>query len=386
MGGAVSDLAGGIGDAVGSVGNAVGGAAKTLSPLLALNGGVDLTGDILKTAAPYGGLIGGAFGGPAGAIAGGMIGNALGGSGQSNAIGGLLGTAAGSMLSGPKTASAPDYMALAKQQSAASRTNQTGPFGSVNYTENPNGTWTQNTSYDPQVEQAMRSQYGLSNSQNQALQGAFNSGMFNNMGNIDASKLAAAPVNAGMTAQNAIMSRLQPQIQQRNEALQQQLANQGIGEGSEAYKRAMTQQGQTANDLYTQAASQGINIDQNARQQGLNEQISMQNQPLNYFNALRGGSQVQAPQFGAINGSGANLLGAGQAGYQSNLNNANAQNAYSNNMMGGMMGIGGQILSNPSAMSGLGNIFNSGSGAFNTGGGGSNFDWSGLGSTDMYWM
>ena len=91
---------------------------------------------------------------------------------------------------------------------------------------------------------------------------------------LDLSDVAKMPVNAGMTGQQAILSRLQPQIQQEKAALDQQLANQGITPGSEAYNNAMRTQGQQANDLYTQAALQGINLDTAANQQGYNQALS----------------------------------------------------------------------------------------------------------------
>jgi hypothetical protein len=91
---------------------------------------------------------------------------------------------------------------------------------------------------------------------------------------LDLSGIAQMPVNAGMTGQAAILSRLQPQIQQEQAATAQQLANQGITPGSEAYNNAMRTQGQQANDLYTQAALQGINLDTAANQQGFGQQLS----------------------------------------------------------------------------------------------------------------
>jgi len=91
---------------------------------------------------------------------------------------------------------------------------------------------------------------------------------------LDLSNVAQMPVNAGTTGQAAILSRLQPQIQQTEAATAQQLANQGITLGSEAYNNAMRTQGQQANDLYTQAALQGINLDTAANQQGYNQALS----------------------------------------------------------------------------------------------------------------
>jgi hypothetical protein len=91
---------------------------------------------------------------------------------------------------------------------------------------------------------------------------------------LDLSNVAKMPVNAGMTGQQAIMARLQPQIQQQEAATAQQLANQGITPGSEAYNNAMRTQSQQSNDLYSQAALQGINLDTAANQQGFSQAMS----------------------------------------------------------------------------------------------------------------
>jgi len=137
----------------------------------------------------------------------------------------------------------------------------------------------------------------------------------------DTSGVAAMPVNAGTTGQAAIMSRLQPQIQQQQEALAQQLANQGITPGSEAYNNAMRTQGNQQNDLLTQAALQGLNLDMSANAQGYNQalqsgqfgntalqqslaqQTALRNQPINEVTALMSGSQIQNPQFQQYTGS-----------------------------------------------------------------------------------
>ena len=111
---------------------------------------------------------------------------------------------------------------------------------------------------------------------------------------LDTSSLAAMPVNAGTTAQQAIMSRLQPQIDRERAQLQTQLTNQGLAPGGEAYNTAMQEQSQRENDLLTQAALQGINLDMSARQQGLGEQ-----QTLGSFANQAGLSQLGADVQGA---------------------------------------------------------------------------------------
>jgi len=109
-------------------------------------------------------------------------------------------------------------------------------------------------------------------------------------------------------------------------------------EGSEAYKNAMTDQGQKENDLYTQAALQGINTGLTARQQGIQEQYTTQDRPLNIVNALRTGNQVQTPQFVNVpqqqTTSGADLLGAAQAQGNADISNTNAQNASTSGTLG----------------------------------------------------
>ena len=93
-------------------------------------------------------------------------------------------------------------------------------------------------------------------------------------GQIDVSNIAQGPINAGTTAQQAILSRLSPQLQGERQQLQTQLINQGLRPGGEAYNAAMSAQMQKENDLLLQAAAQGISLDQAARQQQFAEQQS----------------------------------------------------------------------------------------------------------------
>jgi hypothetical protein len=94
------------------------------------------------------------------------------------------------------------------------------------------------------------------------------------MTNLDLSNVAKMPVNAGMTGQQAIMARLDPQLQRMDEQARQRLANQGLTYGGEAYNRAMGDVNQGRNDLLSQAALQGIGLDMSANQQGYNQALS----------------------------------------------------------------------------------------------------------------
>jgi len=134
---------------------------------------------------------------------------------------------------------------------------------------------------------------------------------------IDTSGIAAMPVNAGMTGQRAIMSRLEPQLTQNEGMTRQRLANQGLVPGGEAYNNEMRTMGQNRNDLELQAAAQGINLDAAMNQQGFNQ---AQNQG-------QFGNEAQLAQFNA----GLQNAGLGNTAINQNFNNQlaaqTAQNA-----------------------------------------------------------
>ena len=88
---------------------------------------------------------------------------------------------------------------------------------------------------------------------------------------LDTRNLTQMPTNAGVSAQQAILSRLDPTIQAGDVSFRQTLANQGLAPGTAAYDAAFRNREMSKNDLYNQAALQGINLDMSARQQGLNE-------------------------------------------------------------------------------------------------------------------
>jgi hypothetical protein len=141
------------------------------------------------------------------------------------------------------------------------------------------------------------------------------------------------------------MQRLQPQIQQGQEQLQQRLANQGIDIGSKAYENAMRMQAQRENDLLAAATTQGFGVGQQARQQALTEQAYLRNEPLNTLSAVRTGSQVTGPQF--VNSpqqattGGADILGASQMGYNAQMGDFNAQQAAQANLNQGLFSLAG---------------------------------------------
>ena len=144
------------------------------------------------------------------------------------------------------------------------------------------------------------------------------------------------------------MQRLMPQINQSRESNAASLANQGVVPGTKAYENAMRTQSQKENDLLASVTTQGFGTGLQANQQGYNQALTNYNLPLNTLSALRTGAQVQNPSF--VNNAqqattaGADLLGAAGLTGQSNIANANATNAQTNAMMGGLFKLGGAAL------------------------------------------
>lgn len=155
------------------------------------------------------------------------------------------------------------------------------------------------------------------------------------------------------SVEEALYSRINPQIQRDRQALDAKLANQGIMPGSEAYKEAIDEVNRQANDARYGAVIAGgqeqsrlAGLDLNAgqfansaqqqdfnqqlvnanlnnsvsdtlfgqgmagaqatdqrRKQQLEEAAYLRSMPLNELNALRTGAQVQNPQFSAVPGT-----------------------------------------------------------------------------------
>jgi hypothetical protein len=260
----------------------------------------------------------------------------------------------------PSAPAAPDYSAAARETSAgnldaaraataANRVNQVTPYGRLDYSvtgQDPYGnpTWTATQSLSPEQQKLLDVQNQISGS----LGDVANKGVsyVENMLNtpFDTSKLPTTGFNPSQSYQDAYMQRLNPQIQQNREQLQQQLANKGIDIGSTAYDRAMQTQAQRENDLLLGATTQGFGVGQQARQSALQEQAYLRNEPLNTLSAVRTGSQVTGPQFvnsfNQATTSGPDLLGAAGMQYNAQMGDFNAKQAAQANLNQGIYSLG----------------------------------------------
>jgi hypothetical protein len=238
----------------------------------------------------------------------------------------------------------------ARLATAANRVNQITPYGELRYTTNPadvdqwgNQMWTATQTLSPAQQKLLDYQNATSEGLGELTGTGLNyvRGMLQDP--FTTKNLPSLGFNAGETYQDAYMRRLQPQIQQSRDKLQQDLANRGIDIGSEAYQRAMFQQAQRENDLLLGATTQGFGTGLSARQQGFTEAAYQRNEPLNTLNAVRTGAQVTNPTFVSVpqqaTTKGADLLGAATAEGNYNTASANANAAQNAGMTSGLFSL-----------------------------------------------
>lgn len=190
--------------------------------------------------------------------------------------------------------------------------------------------------------------------------------------------------------EDALMARMNPQLDRDRESLRTQLVNQGLNIGTEAYTRAMEDFGRNANDARfgailsagqeqsrladleaqragfenaAQAQQFGQNTSQaqfgnQVRQQGFANQTALQgtqdqralterNQPLNEIAALLSGSQVAMPNFASVPTQqmpNTDVAGIMNSAYANQFNAWNNRQQQGQQLAGGILGLGANLL------------------------------------------
>lgn len=269
-------------------------------------------------------------------------------------------------------------IATADNNAALNRVNQYTPYGSSTYSidgTNANGVpqYSQTTSLSPTEQNLFNmTQQGEQTLGNTAL------GQLNNLqnnystpfsfggpqvtGQVAGQQDQGAAIKAAQdAAYNSQTQYLDPQFKQQGDQLTAQLANQGLSQGDAAYNNAQDQfsrtkqmayQGaqdsavqagnQEQNTLYGQGLS-SANLQNSASAQALNQALGLYNQPLNSYNALATGAQVQNPTFSsvpAVNQAGTDVAGITNSAYQNQLAQYQQSQAGINNLfsLGGSLG------------------------------------------------
>ena len=210
-----------------------------------------------------------------------------------------------------------------QQQNVANRPNQTGPFSSSQWTQGPNGQWSQTV--------------GLNGPLGQAASGWEN----------QFAQQAGQPLPSGQQARDQAInaaygqatSRLDPQFSQMQTSMEAKLANQGLTPGSQAYDAAMQNFGRERNDAYTSAMNSAIGQGTQAGNMIFQQGLESAQLPTQQLGALQGltqqpgfatSGQAQVPQ----------LLSALAQQYGGELNQYGANQANKNSLMSGLGGLG----------------------------------------------
>lgn len=173
-------------------------------------------------------------------------------------------------------------------------------------------------------------------------------------------------------AYNAQTQYLDPQFKQQGDQLTAQLANLGLSQGDAAYNNAQDQFSrqkqaayQSAQDSAVSAGNQeqntlfgqglsannqefgqnlsSANLNNSASAQALNQALGLYNQPLNSYNALATGAQVQNPTFSSVpaaNQANTDVAGITNSAYANQLAQYQQSQAGINNLfsLGGSLG------------------------------------------------
>jgi hypothetical protein len=265
------------------------------------------------------------------------------------------------------TPASPDYKGAAEAtaasdkealeyQTQANRPNQYNPWGSVEWSQDDQGNWSQRQTLTGDTQSALDSQLALQR-QKSDLGGSMFGRMKDEYGQAmdwgqfgDAGELRQSSEDA---AYGRATSRLDPRFEQEGQSLEIKLRNRGLTEGDAAYDSAMKNFNMQKEDAYSNARNQAVSqgrdetkLGATLRQNQMAEEMQKRGFSLNEMNAIMSGQQVSAPSFQNFNqaGRGQATDYSGAAMNQSNFDQMSQQSG-----MGGMMDIANMGISAYSA-------------------------------------
>lgn len=263
---------------------------------------------------------------------------------------------------GAKSAKAPDYAALAQTQgdinqsaanaqTAANRPTQINAQGNtLQWSQGPNGQWTQQVVLTPEAKAAQDTSIWKTNAANND----YNDILHNYLSTYKAPASSEDPIFSGKSVSDAlygsVMDRGRVEQQRENDSLTSQLRNSGLQPGSEAYDRAMKNLMTSQNDSNLLAAQNATLAGANESRAQYNTYLQGRNQPIQEMSGLAGmaGSPAAQPVFqgfsGATGYNPTDLVGAAQAQYGAKQAGANASNSKKSGLMGAGASLGGSYL------------------------------------------
>ena len=202
-------------------------------------------------------------------------------------------------LAGQAERGAESSQQVTNEQTWANRPDQENAFGSsLRWEQGPDGRWRQVQSFGGQMGSTVGS---LQDALSKALSSPLD---LSGLPQVESGE--AARDKAIESAYGQATSRLNPQWQQREQAMASQRANQGLDPNSQAYRSAMRAAGQERNDAYGGAMSSAIaqgreagesvfRTSSAARQQALTEALKQRGLPMEELQAMQG--FLQQPGF-----------------------------------------------------------------------------------------
>lgn len=237
---------------------------------------------------------------------------------------------------GKQAPAAPDYTGAAQQQAGtsaanvgaqtqANRPNQSNPFGSSQWTQGPDGQWSQNSSLNgPMGDAASSLQQQYADMMRQPM--------------ADGSAARDQAINA---AYGQATSRLDPQWDKWEAAQKTQLLNQGLDPTSQASGSAMQDFGNARNDAYSSAMNNAIGQGTAAGNSVFQNNLMARMSPLQQMQGMQGLMGQQGFQ-GAGLADPTQYLGAAMGTGNYNMQKWQAENqANADAWNGGFQALGG---------------------------------------------
>lgn len=236
---------------------------------------------------------------------------------------------------------------------ALNRFNTYTPYGSQEYRQNGVDPTTGAPIYEQRINLSPEQQQILDQQNQQNIQlGNIANNQLSNMGELYARAIDPSFAStARQQAQDAIYDRntayLDKDFARFEDRERNRLANQGIVEGSEAYRNAMGDFSQGREMAYRQARNDAIASGGTESDRAMSQLFALRNQPLNEFAALRNAAPIQNPNFQGPAHIGMNptdVSGNVWGAHNANMNLYNSRAASANQFNQGLFNLAGNAM------------------------------------------
>ena len=175
----------------------------------------------------------------------------------------------------PEAPTPPDPLKMIQEQAKANYVNQYGPNGSLEYTQSPDGRWSVNRNFSPELKGIYDQQLGL-----------LKTPMSTDFSG-DSTRMEQATFDRAKAL-------LDPMFSEQGRSLEQKLANQGLPMGGEAYTGEMDRFDRNRGEAYNRAALDSVMAGRQEQGRLFGQQMQGRQSQFNQLAALLGGQQAGA--------------------------------------------------------------------------------------------